>query len=458
MVRWWATLIFAFGSLAHANVVGVDTQNFNPTNDGLDFVTVHSSKTLTPGLINIGLFLNYAVNSLPNYEDKRTQSRTNFRDSLLSSDTNFGLGITRRWEVGLSFPTLLAQSVKSDINTLSGSFESTGITEYRLMTKYRLLGNNFGGIAGVFTVNLPVIQNDPFIGNNPGPIYNLELAADRHLGGGFAFAINAGYRIRNPGEPIANVPIEPLGNQYIASTAFSYLISSWDTKIIAEFFASAPVKSSQFISDRSSSTTEALLGIKTDVTRSLAFHLGGGTEVIHGMSSPDWRAYTGINWVIGPVFAKPKPKIMRVKPQPRRVEVVSAEVQSIEIVDNAEAFTGTPQPKESFVAHDVLFEFDRDEVKPEFSELLQRLVEYLLKPPEFKSLAIEGHTDSIGLYDYNVQLSGRRALAVRKALISMGLPAERIKAYGWGARKPIANNGNFQGRALNRRVEFKVTR
>ncbi|MGZ3723128.1 MAG: OmpA family protein [Bdellovibrionales bacterium] len=458
-MRLFALVFFILAQAAHANVVGVDTQNFNPTNDGLDFVTVHSSKTLTPGLLNFGYFLNYAVNTLPNYEDKTTQSRTNFRDSLLSSDTNFGLGVAKDWEIGLSFPTLLAQSVKSDLNTYSGRFTSTGVTEFRLMTKYRLLGDNRGGLAGVFTINFPEIQNDPFIGTGAGPTYNFELAVDHALGRSYAVAFNAGYRSRHPGTPIADVPIQPLGNQYIASTAFSYFITSWDTKIIAEIFGSMPVKSQQFISDRKASTAEALLGLKTDITRSLAFHFGGGSEIIHGTSSPDWRVYTGINWVIGPIFSKPKPTIARVlrrpppPPQPQ-----APPPAAIEIVNNVDAFAGTPQPKEDFVAHDVLFEFDQDGIKPEFADLLQRLAKYLMQPPVVKSLIIEGHTDSIGLPEYNVDLSGRRASNVRAALIAEGVPADRIKSVGFGAARPIANNGNFQGRALNRRVEFKVER
>ena len=80
-------------SIASANVVGSDTQNFNPTTDGLDFVTVQSSETLEPGIFNLGLFINYAVNSLPNYEDVTTQTRTNFHDTLWSSDFNLGVGV-----------------------------------------------------------------------------------------------------------------------------------------------------------------------------------------------------------------------------------------------------------------------------------------------------------------------------------------------------------------------------
>ena len=41
-------------------------------------------------------------------------------------------------------------------------------------------------------------------------------------------------------------------------------------------------------------------------TPTLAWHVGGATEVIHGTSSPDWRVYTGLNWVFGPVFSEPQ--------------------------------------------------------------------------------------------------------------------------------------------------------
>ena len=57
-------IIFTIGT-AQANVVGIDAQNFNPTSNGIDFVTVQSSETLEPGIVNLGLFFNYAINTLP---------------------------------------------------------------------------------------------------------------------------------------------------------------------------------------------------------------------------------------------------------------------------------------------------------------------------------------------------------------------------------------------------------
>ena len=433
---------------ARANVVGADTQNFNPTNDGLDFVTVQSSKTLTPGLINIGLFLNYAVNSLPNYEDKTTQTRTNFHDSLLSSDLNFAIGITRGWEAGLSVPALLSQSVSSDLAAFHGEFASTGVTEYRAMTKYHVWGSDDSGVAGIFSVNLNQIANNPFAGTGSGPTYNFELAGDTMIGK-FQWGLNGGYRKRNPGRQLAGIPVEPFHDQIIASTALSYLVTDWDTKVIGEIFASMPTQSSQYISDRAAASAEFLLGLKHDLTESIAMHAGAGTEIFHGSSSPDWRVYVGVNWVIGPVFSHPQDLMVRVDDQPLKA------LNQIEAVD---PYSNPPKVSEAFIARDVLFEFNSDQMKPAAEATLQKLVDYLHKPPVFTKLTVEGHTDSVGKAIYNLDLSQRRANRVRQKLVALGLPAAQVKAIGYGASHPIANNGNFQGRAMNRRVEFKVER
>lgn len=441
-------LLLLFVRNAFANVVGADTQNFNPTNDGLDFVTVHSSKTLTPGLLNLGVFLNYAVNSLPNYEDVTTQRRTNFSDSLLSADFNFALGLTQDWEAGLSFPVLLGQSVSSEATAFRGEFAKTGLTEVRAMTKYRLLKGHDLGAAMVGSVNFNQIQDNPFLGSGAGPSFNLELAVDRSFGL-FAVGGNLGYRLRQPGKQLDGVPIEPLGNQFIASGAVSYLVTEWDTKIIAEVFGSFPAEKRQYVSDRSDQSLEFLLGAKHDLSRSVALHVGGGTEVIHGTSSPDWRVYTGINWVLGPLFSRPRETVVRVREQPLR---------SLEDLEPNDPYADKPQMAEAFVARDVLFEFNSDRMQEGAREVLQRLVEYLKRPPGFDTVTVEGHTDSVGSAIYNLDLSQRRADTVRSTLIAMGLPAIKVRAIGFGESKPIASNGNYQGRAMNRRVEFKVRR
>lgn len=84
--------------------------------------------------------------------------------------------------------------------------------------------------------------------------------------------------------------------------------------------------------------------------------------------------------------------------------------------------------------------------------LLDRLASELGSCPG--TIRVEGHTDTIGRGSFNRALSEARAAAVRDALIARGIPAERLKAQGFGARRAIGDNSTEAGRARNRRIEF----
>jgi outer membrane protein OmpA-like peptidoglycan-associated protein len=75
----------------------------------------------------------------------------------------------------------------------------------------------------------------------------------------------------------------------------------------------------------------------------------------------------------------------------------------------------------------------------------------------FKSIVVQGYTDSRGNASDNERLSLKRAQSVRDHLVSRGLPSEKVTAEGLGASKPVADNGTADGRAENRRVEIVVT-
>jgi len=79
-----------------------------------------------------------------------------------------------------------------------------------------------------------------------------------------------------------------------------------------------------------------------------------------------------------------------------------------------------------------------------------------LTQPEL-NVEIQGHTDSIGSAAYNLNLSQRRADAVKAYLISQGVNASTLTAKGYGKTKPISSNETAEGRAQNRRVEFEVS-
>ena len=71
-------------------------------------------------------------------------------------------------------------------------------------------------------------------------------------------------------------------------------------------------------------------------------------------------------------------------------------------------------------------------------------------------IEISGHTDNSGNEANNLRLSGARAKSVADYLIGKGINKERIKIKGYGSSQPIAENKSEEGRAKNRRVEFKI--
>jgi outer membrane protein OmpA-like peptidoglycan-associated protein len=99
------------------------------------------------------------------------------------------------------------------------------------------------------------------------------------------------------------------------------------------------------------------------------------------------------------------------------------------------------------------FDSDSDVIKDESKPTLDRIVALLKAHSDWK-LTIEGHTDSTATPEHNLQLSKRRAEAVKAYLQTAGIDAARLKAVGLGATKPVASNDTGIGRAQNRRVEL----
>ncbi|MEK7388646.1 MAG: OmpA family protein [Elusimicrobiota bacterium] len=104
----------------------------------------------------------------------------------------------------------------------------------------------------------------------------------------------------------------------------------------------------------------------------------------------------------------------------------------------------------------IQFEFDRDEITPESFATLDLIAELLLKNPRLKLIAL-AHTDSLGTEEYNLDLSERRARAVKSTLVKKGVAPPSIRFKGMGFAFPLADNSTEEGRAKNRRVEFRVT-
>ncbi|WP_431477878.1 OmpA family protein [Massilia eburnea] len=105
---------------------------------------------------------------------------------------------------------------------------------------------------------------------------------------------------------------------------------------------------------------------------------------------------------------------------------------------------------------DVLFNVDQAVLTAQGMATAQRLADVLRDNPD-RSVLVEGFTDSTGSDAYNLQLSQRRAEAIRSALGQMGVERSRIETRGYGEAYPVAGNATAGERQMNRRVEIVLS-
>lgn len=150
--------------------------------------------------------------------------------------------------------------------------------------------------------------------------------------------------------------------------------------------------------------------------------------------------------------------------------VAARRLNIIDLCDKSFYSPPSPEPEpirvtqqdDSFVIilnGDVLFDFDKSNVKPEAVKVLDIAAKTIKSVwRNGSTVLVNGYTDNIGSDDYNNTLSERRAQAVAHWFLSRGLPYSVMKPRGFGKANPVAPNNDAIGRAKNRRVEIFVVR
>jgi outer membrane protein OmpA-like peptidoglycan-associated protein len=105
------------------------------------------------------------------------------------------------------------------------------------------------------------------------------------------------------------------------------------------------------------------------------------------------------------------------------------------------------------IVNGIRFDANKATLKAESMGPINKIYKMMLKNTDL-NFSVEGHTDSDGSNQVNMELSKQRGKAVMKKLISMGIDSSRLKYDGFGETKPIDNNTTPEGKANNRRVEF----
>ena len=137
------------------------------------------------------------------------------------------------------------------------------------------------------------------------------------------------------------------------------------------------------------------------------------------------------------------------------IRINALEIERIDITDIIPEDKGPDQQIVVMDERALNFDFDKSVVKPQYFEMLNNLKDFIEQ--NNYELTIEGHTDSVGSNQYNIELSRRRAEAVKAKLIEFGLPEDRIVGIeAKGEDYPVATNETPEGRLQNRRVEFRL--
>ncbi|ASG29082.1 OmpA family protein [Fusobacterium polymorphum] len=142
----------------------------------------------------------------------------------------------------------------------------------------------------------------------------------------------------------------------------------------------------------------------------------------------------------------------------KKMRANSIRINALEI-NKMEALKEEPPEEITIVLDDraLNFDFDKSFVKPQYDEMLTNLKEFITKNDY--EVTIVGHTDYIASNEYNMGLSKRRAEAVKAKLIELGLdPSRIVETVARGEEEPVADNSTTEGRAKNRRVEFKLVK
>lgn len=137
------------------------------------------------------------------------------------------------------------------------------------------------------------------------------------------------------------------------------------------------------------------------------------------------------------------------------VDVVETkEAESGRVVADAEAIGRDIEDLGRVVLEGLYFDHDSDTLTAASAPALVEIARFLENAPD-KGFYIVGHTDNVGTFAYNIDLSRRRAESVRSALVAdYGIASERLQAHGSGPTSPVRSNSAETGRAANRRVEL----
>lgn len=132
---------------------------------------------------------------------------------------------------------------------------------------------------------------------------------------------------------------------------------------------------------------------------------------------------------------------------------------STRVTVNAKMASAAPVPSDSDLfsrnVNDVLFDYDKADIRPDQAPVAGGDAKFLLQHPAIK-IVVEGHCDDRGSEEYNLALGASRAESVKRTLLQQGVPADHVKTISYGKEKPFCTQDDDQCWAKNRVDHFAM--
>jgi outer membrane protein OmpA-like peptidoglycan-associated protein len=150
-----------------------------------------------------------------------------------------------------------------------------------------------------------------------------------------------------------------------------------------------------------------------------------------------------------------KPKMFSIGAQSTQSKDDIIAIKNIRIAEGGKKLYDRVMAEGKFVTRGILFDTNKANIKPESMGVINEIAKMMQEHSELK-FSIEGHTDSDGDESYNKNLSEKRAIAVKEALVNLGIESLRMETKGYGENVSVSDNTSPEGKANNRRVEFII--
>ena len=404
---------------AYAADTGVEGFNgifFRPTVDGQGILNVDTARVLFPGAMYAGAHFQYARRTISFSDPALGGLTTDLVENQVLMNVVMGVGLFEFLDAGLDVPIALMQNGTSCLNagcTSVSSYTGYGLGDIRFVLKLRVLKDEPGsvGIALISDVGIPSGNRKLFTGGRD-PSYEQRLAVSKTFTHA-EIAANIGYRIVDR--------VEALGLIYDDALTFGAAAKGF---LLHDFFAFGTITGYSMLADKSAANTpvEFMGGAGHRWQNGVACHVGGGVRINDGITAADYRAMGSC----GVEYGLTKKAREHLNPHPLSEWMIPMDTNQYRLRRAQE-------------------------------EVLDDVIRWLQADRERRVLIV-GNADDRSSYDYNMQLSTKRALAARDYLFARSILPEQVKMATYGEAVPRVYGKSAQDRAVNRSVVVREWR